>query len=154
MRLFYYKIIENRILIMSNMKNFTLLIIISGILLASACKKDKTSERFKFLTTPVWASDSLLANGSDASGPGGILEIFKGDAKFNVDGSGNFGLYTGTWRFNFDETELVIVTDALLLPVTTDIVELNDKSLKVTTLFPNPVNQAEPIKLRLTFKAR
>ena len=97
---------------------------------------------------------AYLPNGLDASGPGGILEIFNGDAKFNVDGSGNFGLYTGTWRFNFNETELVIMTDALPLPVTTKIVELTSGSLKVTTLFPNPVNQAEPIKLRLTFKAR
>ncbi len=137
------------------MKNPALLIIISVSLLTFACKKtDKTSDRFNFLTTPVWTADSLLANGLDASGPGGILEIFKGDAKFNADGTGSFGTYTGTWRFNSTETELVIVTEALQLPVTTDIVELNATSLKVTTLYPNPLIPTQPINIRMTFKAR
>jgi hypothetical protein len=136
------------------MKKFILLIIIFLSILTFACDKDETSERFKFLTTPVWASDSLLANGVDASGPDGILSIFNGDAKFNEDGTGNFGNYTGTWRFNSDETELVIITDALQLPVTTDIVELTAQSLKVTTLFPNPVDPNQPVRLRMTFKAK
>ncbi len=136
------------------MKKTVLLIIISISLLAYACDKDKESDRFKFLTTPVWTADSLLANGFDASGSGGILAIFNGDAKFNTDGTGSFGSYNGTWRFNSDETELVIVTEALLLPVTTDIVELTTQSLKVTTLYPNPLNPTQPINLRMTFKAK
>jgi hypothetical protein len=136
------------------MKRTVLLIIISISLLAVACDKDEESDRFKFLTTPVWTADSLLANGVDASGPGGILSIFVGDAKFNTDGTGTFGSYNGTWRFNSDETELVLVTDALLLPVTTDIVELTAQSLKVTTLFPNPANPTQTLNLRMTFKAK
>jgi hypothetical protein len=136
------------------MKRTVLFIIITISLLAFACDKDEESDRFKYLTTPVWEADSLLANGIDASGPGGILAIFNGNAKFNTDGTGSFGSYNGTWRFNSDETELVIITEALLLPVTTDIVELTAQSLKVTTLFPNPVNPTQPVNLRMTFKAK
>lgn len=136
------------------MRNLTLLMIISSCLLLYACKKDNKTERFKFLTGHVWTTESLLANGADASGPGGILEQFKGDAKFNEDGTGYFGIFTGTWRFNIDETELVIVTDAQLLPIITDIVELNALSLVVTTLYPNPIDQAHPINIRMTFKAK
>jgi hypothetical protein len=136
------------------MKNLILIAIISGTMLAFACKKDDKSERFKFLTTPVWTSDSLLANGANASGPGGILEKFKGEAKFRDDGTGYFGIYTGIWRFNSDETELVIVTDSLVLPIISDIIELKATSLKVTTLAPNQQNPSQPYNIRMTFKAK
>jgi hypothetical protein len=137
-----------------HMKNLILIFIFSGMLLTFACKKDDKSERFKLLTTPVWSSDSLLANKTDASGPGGILAKFKGDAKFKDDGTGYFGKYTGTWRFNSDETELVIVTDSLPLPIITDIVELKTASLKVTTVYPDVVNTNQYINIRMTFKAK
>jgi len=135
------------------MKNLVLLIIISGFLLVSSCNKDSESERFKLLTTPTWASDSLLADGIDASGPGGILKNFKGEAKFNQDGTGNFGIYEGKWRFAYDETQIVIETDSLPIPLTTQIAELTSASLKITTSYPNIVTGI-PIKIRMTFKAK
>jgi hypothetical protein len=136
------------------MKNLALLLIISGCLFASACKKDKTSERFKFLTGPVWRTDSLLANGVDASGPGQLLEPFKGDAKFNEDLTGYFGTYTGQWRLNSDDTEITIITTELVLPIICDIVELTSISLKITAVVPNQANPQEPHHIRMTFKAR
>ena len=118
------------------------------------CSKDEESDRFSMLTTPVWATDSLLANGIDAGGPGGILEKFKGDAKFNEDGTGYFGSYTGEWRFNHDETEITIVTDSLALPIICDIAELTHESLKITTVVPNPLLPLASIDIRMTFNAR
>jgi hypothetical protein len=136
------------------MKNLALLLIISGILIASACNKDEKSDRFKLLTGPIWVSDSLLANEVDASGPEGILEKFKGDARFNEDGTGYFGIYTGTWRFNVDETEITIVTEEMPLPIITNIIELTNISLKIKTIIPNEVIPDEPIRIRMTFKVK
>ncbi|OFY59844.1 MAG: hypothetical protein A2V50_06855 [Bacteroidetes bacterium RBG_19FT_COMBO_42_10] len=136
------------------MKNLALLVFISGCLLVFSCSKDDTSERFKLLTTPVWATDSLLANGVDASVAGGVLEKFKGDAKFQEDGTGYFGKYTGTWRFNVEETQITIITDSLPLPIITNIKELTKTSLKVTTVVPNPLDQLNPFNIRMTFKAK
>ncbi|HAM10638.1 MAG: hypothetical protein A2X05_13420 [Bacteroidetes bacterium GWE2_41_25] len=135
------------------MKNLTLLFIFAVLFTTFSCNKDAESERFKLLTTPTWSSDSLLANGADASGPGGFLEDFKGDAKFNKDGTGYFGIYEGTWRFAYDETQIVIETDSLPIPLTTQIAELTASSLKITTSFPNIVTGI-PIKIRMTFKAK
>jgi hypothetical protein len=135
------------------MKNLVTLFIISVCLAIFSCKKDSESERFKLLTAPMWASDSLLANGVDASGPNGILKNFKGDAKFNKDGTGNFGIYEGTWRFAYDETQIVIVTDSLPIPLTTQIAELTSASLKITTSYPN-LTTGVLIKIRMTFKAK
>jgi hypothetical protein len=135
------------------MKNITLfLLILSGCLFFSSCKNDTDSTPFELLTGPVWASDSLLANKEDASGPGGMLEIFKGEAKFNADGTGNFGVNSGDWRFAFNETEIIITTSSLPLPITTKIVELTKASLKVTTTYPNLLGV--PINIRMTFKAK
>lgn len=134
------------------MKNITLLTIILCSFLIFSCKEESQSERFKLLTGPVWESDSLLANGADASGPGGILENFKGDAKFNEDYTGYFGVYTGTWRFAFDETQIVIETESLPIPITAIIAELNESSLKITTTYQVP--PADPINIRMTFKAK
>lgn len=136
------------------MKNIIMLLIISGVFIAYSCEKDDRSERFKLLTEPAWATDSLLANGVDASGAGGLLEKFKGDAKFKEDGTGNFGKYSGTWRFNTEETQLTIVTDSMPLPIIADIKELTAISLKITTLVPNPLDQYNPFKIRMTFKAK
>ncbi len=135
------------------MKNFLILLILTGCAISYSCKKDEVSERFSLLTGPIWVSDSLLANGVDASGPGGILEKFKGDAKFNKDGTGYFGNYTGTWDFAYNETEITIYSDSLLFALTTQIVELTKVSLKVTTAFPTANPQA-PIHIRMTFKAK
>ena len=131
------------------------MLIIAGSFLVLTCKKDEHSERFKLLTTPVWVSDSLLANGVEASGSGELLEKFKGDAKFNKDGTGYFGKYTGTWMFAGKETEIVIFSDSIPLPsLTTSIVELTNNSLKITTGFPNVMNLPETISIRMTFKAK
>ncbi|HKK40773.1 MAG TPA: hypothetical protein VJ963_00095 [Bacteroidales bacterium] len=134
------------------MKNLVLFIILAGCLLAASCKKETKSENFKLLTEPYWFSDSLLVNGADASGPGGLLSKFKGEARFNTDYTGTFGVYSGTWRFAANETQLVITTDSLPLPLTTNIVELTTLSLKVTTSFP--VIGSDPINIRMTFKAK
>ena len=136
------------------MKNLTLLLIILTCFYSASCKKDSQSEAFNLLTGPVWASDSLLANKVDASGPTGLLKNFKGEAKFNTDGTGNFGKYTGTWRFAYGETQLVITSDSLPLPLTTKVAELTKISLKVTTSYPNLANPSSPINLRMTFKAK
>lgn len=136
------------------MKNLALLLILAGCLFNSSCKKDSQSDPFKLLTDPVWLSDSLLANGVDAGGPAGILFNFKGEAKFNQDGTGYFGVYTGTWRFAFKETQIIIIADAPTLQLTTQIAELTSKSLKITTSYPNLLNPTVPIRIRMTFKAK
>jgi len=136
------------------MKNLVVLLIISGCLYLASCKKDSQSENFKLLTGHAWASDSLLANGADASGPDGLLKNFKGEIKFNEDGTGYFGVYTGTWRFSYNETQIVITTDSLPLPLTTKIAELTTASLKITTVYPNPINPSAPTNIRMTFKAK
>jgi hypothetical protein len=136
------------------MKNLALLLLLAGIIFSSSCKKDSQSDQFKLLTGPVWVSDSLLANGVDAGGPAGLLFNFRGEAKFNEDGTGHFGIYTGTWRFAYNETQIIITADSLALPLTTKIAELTKSSLKVTTSFPNLLNPTSPILLRMTFKAK
>lgn len=137
----------------TDMKNLIVTVILTVLVLIAGCKKDTTSERFRLLTTPVWTPDSLLANGFDASGPGQILAGFLGDAKFNEDGTGYFGDYEGKWYFAFNETQIVIQTDSLPLPLTTIIKELTTASLKITTSVPNAFNPASPISIRMTFKA-
>lgn len=127
---------------------------ISGLLLFFGCNKDTTSDRFKALTKPVWTTDSLLANGVDASGTGQLLAKFKGDAKFREDGTGYFGIYTGTWYFAFEETQIVIQTDSIPIPLTTLIKVLTTNELKVTTSYPNPIPPNNPIAMRMTFKAK
>lgn len=138
------------------MKNLLLLLMIASIISLTNCSKDDSDDRFGLLTTPTWASDSLLVNGADASGPGQQLEKFKGNAKFNKDGSGTFGIYKGTWRFpDKTRTTLVIVTDSLPLPLTTNIVELTSSSLKITTQVPDLTGATGGnLNIRMTFKAR
>jgi hypothetical protein len=137
------------------MKKLSLFFLILFSLIVFACSKQEKSEKFKLLTTPVWTSDSLLANKLDASGPGGLLEKFKGDAKFKDDGTGTFGSYVGTWIFNEAETEITIFSDSLAnkLPVVCDIIELKTTSLKITTVVPDK-NTLEPIDIRMTFKSK
>jgi hypothetical protein len=132
------------------MKNLLLLAIIAALLALTNCSKDDENDRYELLTRVTWSTDSLLMNGQDASGPGEIMEKFKGTAKFNKDGTGTFGSYTGTWRFpDKTRTQLVLVTDSLPLPLTTSIVELTDISLKVTFMLPGFTD-----RYRMTFKAK
>jgi hypothetical protein len=133
------------------MKNVALLLVIIYCFHLVSCSKDSQSEKFKLLTGPTWQSDSLLVNGADGSGTGGLLEHFKGTAKFNTDYTGNFGTYTGTWRFAFNETQLVISSDSLPIPLTAIIAELTPSSLKVTTSYSVP---PETLNIRMTFKAK
>lgn len=137
------------------MRNLLFLTVLTSFVFIISCDKDEddVSERVKYLTGSEWESDSLLVNGMDASVPGGLLESFKGNAKFNEDGTGEFGGYTGTWRFSPDEKDLIITTQSLPFPLTTTIVELTAVSLKVTTGFPNPANPEDELKIRMTFKA-
>jgi hypothetical protein len=135
------------------MKTFVPILLVLMCLVA-ACQKETESERFVLLTTPVWTSDSLLADGHDASGPGGVLENFKGDAKFRKDGTGYFGKYTGTWRFSADESQLIISSDSLPIPVSANITELTKVSLKVTTIYPTSASPKGFFDIRMTFKAK
>jgi len=123
-----------------------LLLIVSAL----SCNKEKVSERFTLLTSHTWASDSLLANGVDASDPGEMLALFKGDATFNEDGTGTFGQYSGTWMFTDSETNLAITSPDLPFALTTHIVELTSASLKVTFTYPGQ----PPTSIRMTFKAK
>jgi hypothetical protein len=135
------------------MKNAALFIVISLIFGIFACsKKDSESEKFKLLTAHPWVADSLLVNGADASGPGGMLESFVGDVVFNTDYTGTFGQFTGTWRFAFNETQLIIDSDSLAFPMTAVIVELTSVSLKATTSYQIP--GSDPINIRMTFKPK
>lgn len=134
------------------MKNFAILLLISGCVYFSSCKKESQSEMFKLLTGPVWVSDSLLVNGIDASGPTGFLKDFNGEAKFNVDGTGEFGNYSGSWNFIYEETYIKITADSLPVPgpLNVEIAELTSTSLKITTSYPT----VPPITIRMTFKAK
>ncbi len=135
-------------------KQLAILLVITGsFCLTLACNKDKglRSERFILLSTPTWTSDSLLANGVDAGGPGGLLEKFAGDAKFREDGTGYFGRYTGTWMLTNQDANITIESDSLPVPITCYIVELTQSSFKITTSFPS---QPFPIAIRMTFKPK
>lgn len=133
-------------------------LMISFLVFIYSCEKDKEdSDRFALLTGSVWQSDSLLVNGADASGPGQLLTNFMGEARFNEDGSGTFGNYSGTWRFAQRDTELVIQSDSLPygLPLSTKILLLTQEDLKVSTSFPDVTNISNPpLQIRLTFKAK
>jgi hypothetical protein len=135
------------------MKKVSFLLVIILCAFAFSCKKEK-SERFILLTTPTWTADTLFANGVDASGPGLLLEKFKGDAKFREDGTGDFGNYEGTWSFSPDETKITIASDSLQLPIMCNIDRLTKTSLKVTTSVLDIHNPTVPISILMTFKAK
>jgi len=136
------------------MKNIIGLSLITAYLMLSGCNKEDESERFKLLTTPVWTSESILANGVEPAGSWIFLKQFGGDAKFNKDGTGSFGSYTGQWRFNEDETEITIITTTVPLPIITEIVVLTSQSLQITTTINNPLNPLESADVSMTFKAK
>lgn len=135
---------------MNLMKKHLLLFLLVVTVLVSSCNKDKESDRFTLLTSHSWTSDSLLANGVDASDPGEMLALFKGDADFNADGTGTFGQYTGTWMFTDNETNVAITSPDLPFALTTHIAELTAVSLKVTFTFPG----VTPSSIRMTFKPK
>jgi hypothetical protein len=137
------------------MKNFSIaILIITGLIAVSCSKKEVESKNFVLLTSHNWASDSLLVEGEDASGPGGMLEIFKGEVIFNKDRTGTYGAYSGTWSFAEEETKIVLSSDSLGFPLTTNIEELTNTSLKITTEFPRTNEPENPMNIRMTFKAK
>ncbi len=130
---------------------FSLIVIVTAAFVNS-CKKDKVnSDNLNLLTNHIWKADSLLADGADESGPGGMLEMFKGDTKFNDDGTGYVGDINGTWNFSDDEKSIVITSDSLQFPVTTNIEELTEQSLKLTTSFPKDSTLSVFSAVRMTF---
>lgn len=135
------------------MKKLSFLLIIAAGVLIAACD-EKRSERFILLTTPEWVSDSLYANGVDASGAGQLLAKFVGTVKFEEDGTGNFGQYKGEWMLSIDENFLTITSDSLLIPIVAKIETLTSADLKITTNVPNPQNIQDPFDIRMTFFAR
>ncbi|MFN2314281.1 MAG: hypothetical protein ABR531_07465 [Bacteroidales bacterium] len=132
------------------MKRHLLLFTLVMTIIVSSCNKENVSDRFTLLTSHTWTSDSLLANGVDASDPGEMLALFKGDADFNEDGTGTFGQYSGTWMFTDNETNVAIISPELSFALTTHIVELTKTSLKVTFSFPSQ----PPTNIRMTFKPK
>lgn len=132
------------------MKRPLILFMVVMTIIALSCNKEKVSDRFTLLTSHTWTSDSLLANGVDASDPGEMLALFKGDADFNEDGTGTFGQYTGTWMFTDNESNVAITSPDLPFALTTHIVELTRTSLKVTFSFPG----VTPTSIRMTFKPK
>jgi hypothetical protein len=132
------------------MKNPLLFLLMAITIIVLSCNKEKVSDRFTLLTSHTWTSDSLLANGVDASDPGEMLALFKGDARFNEDGTGTFGQYSGTWMFTDNETNVAINSPDLPFALTTHIVELTRTSFKVTFTFPGTT----PTNIRMTFKPK
>ncbi|MDX9928755.1 MAG: hypothetical protein RBS37_02775 [Bacteroidales bacterium] len=120
----------------------------------TGCSKDDETERFKLLTGITWESDELLVDGEDESGTGQLLAFLVGDAKFNKDGSGTFGLYEGTWYFTNNETQITIFTPSLGVPLTTTIVELTNQKFRISTLFPIKGDQENPNLIEISFRAK
>ncbi len=130
-----------------------MMLLAGAVIFACTEKEDEiVLTPYELLTGHVWVSDSLLADGEDASGEGEMLEKFNGPAEFRTDGTGTFGEYTGTWTLSDDNKELTIITQELPMQILALVVELNQTSLKVTTAFPDFANPGETIAIRLTFK--
>jgi len=135
---------------MIRMKKYLSLVLLGLVVIFSSRSKEKVSEQFTLLTDHVWTSDSLLANGVDASGQGQVLEFFKGDAIFNEDGTGTFGQYSGNWLFADNETSLAITSPDLPFALSTHIEELTALSLKVSFVYPGVTT----VSIRMTFKPK
>ncbi len=135
------------------MKKLLLFLFILLALGYVACKEEEpVLTPYELLTTRIWASDSLLANGVDASGPGEMLETFKGNAFFNTDGTGVLGEYDATWVLSVDNTEITINTTDPPMEIITTIRELTKESLKITTAVADISNPGQFIEIRMTFK--
>lgn len=136
------------------MKKIITFSFLAACFLIVSCSKGD-SERFKLLTGPTWVPVSLLANGVDATGTGGLLAGFVGDAKFNTDGTGTFGTYTGTWMFSSNEEKIIIGSPNLPISITLNITELTGTSLKLQGSFPDPNNlTGPPINIEMTFRTK
>ena len=135
------------------MKKLLVLILTITGLIAFSCDDTDVTANFSNLTSNIWAADSLLANGVNAGGPGELLEDFNGILLFNEDGTGTFGVYEGSWYFAYEETQMVLSSDSLIMPLTAIIEELTGVSLKMTTVFPNTIYPDNPTNIRMTFKA-
>ncbi|MFO7977975.1 MAG: hypothetical protein R6U64_04890 [Bacteroidales bacterium] len=123
------------------------------LVLFFACEDDDSS-RLELLTTPVWVSDSLLINGTGAGGAGQMLEDFNGEVDFQTDGTVYLGTEPGTWSFLANETQLMLESPELPVPLVLNIIELTETSLKVSTTIPNPENPEESYQIRMTFLAK
>ncbi len=129
------------------------LLLVTGIFWFSCSEEmDVNSERFILLTAHIWEADSLMANGEEAGGSGGMLEGFTGDTQFYEDGTGYLGIYEGTWFFSNLENDITIDSDSLPIPITATIVELTEESFKITTSFPSLY--LPPVDIRMTFIAK
>ena len=140
-------------------KRYSLSLEVGICLVLFSCKKEeeekKYSEKFLLLTTPIWISDSLLANGVEAGGLEQPLNPFKGETKFNLDGTGTVGDFVGTWYFMENETQLVINSDSLPGAVTAFIKELTESSLKIESgLIANIADSLVLLNIRITFKTK
>lgn len=129
------------------------LVILSVIVIFSCDTKEEAPvlTPYEMLTTRIWLSDSLLANGQEAGGEGQLLEKFNGEAEFRTDGTGTFGEFTGSWNLSADNKEITIQTDSMPAFVT-QVVELSLVSLKITT--PFEIMPGEVINIRMTFKKK
>lgn len=138
------------------MKKSVLFFVIVAVafVFVSCTKEEVTTDNLNLLTSHIWTADSLLADGVDEGGEGGLLEMFNGDTKFNDDGTGYVGEIVGNWQFSDNETAIAISSDSLPLPITTHIVELTVQSLKLTTSFP--IQESPPVfaDVRMTFKPK
>ncbi len=123
------------------------------VVLFFACEEEDSS-RLELLTTPVWQSDSLLVNGTGAGDAGQLLEDFNGEVDFQTDGTVDLGTATGTWQFLAGETQLMLESPEVPVPLVLNINELTETSLKVTTTIPNPENPEESYHVRMTFLAK
>lgn len=132
------------------MRRVALPIFLTVILLVTvSCEKDKESERFKLLTGRIWQSNELLVDGADESA--GLLAGFVGEAKFNKDGTGYFGQFTGTWYFSNNENNITITTTDLPAPLTTTVMELTSQRFKISTSFPIKLDPMNPNLIEITF---
>ncbi len=138
------------------MKNALLLLLVLAGIMIIACNKEEeeVQDPYTLLTAHVWVSDSLLANGVEAGGPGQLLEKFNGDVEFRTDGTGTFGEYSGTWSLSEDNTTITIVTQELPISIIAIIKELTTNSLKIVTGFPDTTQPGEIIDIRMTFKVK
>lgn len=140
------------------MNRFGFILIMMAFLCAfHACKKDeedKLSEKEILLTNNTWNSISLLADGIEAGGVGEILYEFAGETVFNPDGTGQVGDYTGTWELSADETQIIIISDALDMPLTANIILLTEDTLEIFTVFPDTsTNPPRLIEVEITFSS-
>lgn len=132
-------------------KYLALIALISFTYLGCEKGEETKSKNLILLTGTIWTSQTLEANGVDASAPGEFLEDFVGDAIFNENGSGTLGSLTGSWRFASNETQIIITADELTIPVTMNIIELSETRIELETSVPNPSNPLELVDIKMVY---